>query len=316
MRRVLTIFLLLLLSPFCKAQTNTIDSLKKLLQNEKQDTSRVMQLYRLSTNYMYSKPDTALLLAQQSLSLSNKIGFAKGEAQSMNMIGNVFLNTGNYLKALQLHLKALKIAEASLDKRIIANVLLYISNDYSYTGDERRAIDYGFKALVINKAINHLQGVVVNTSNLGDSYEKLNMLDSALIYTSRGYDLALQQKVKNGTGIALANLGNIYFKMGQPGLAMSKYRLSIPFLLELNDPEAFSEIYLGMARVFQKAGSLDSSLYYAKLSLAFAQKVGFTISAINASNFLTAYYVAINNVDSAFVYQNISMTVKDSLFSQ
>ena len=316
MKRVLKIFLLLLLSPFCKAQNNTVDSLKKLLQIEKQDTGRVMLLYQLGKSYMYSKPDTALLLAQQGLSLSNKIGFAKGEAISMNVIGVVFKQTGNYLKALQMDLKALKIAETTQDKKNIADVLGNIGNDYGYTGDYRRAIDYTLKALVIDKAINNLHGVNLVTLNLGDSYEKLNMLDSALIYTSRAYDLAVQQKDIDLTGAGLLNLGNIYLKKGQPGLAMSKYRLSIPFLLQINDPEAFTEVYLGMARVFHKTGSLDSSLYYAKLSLAMAQKVGFNINAINAGNFLTGYYMAIHNVDSAFVYQNISMTVKDSLFSQ
>ena len=316
MKTVLKIFLLLLLSPFCKAQTNTVDSLKKLLQIEKQDTGRVMQLYQLGRSYLYSKPDTALLLAQQGLSLSNKIGFVKGEALSMNLIANVFRLTGNYLKALQLHMKALKIAETSQDKITIAIVLANTGADYTSTGDYRRSIDYTFNSLVINKATNNLHGVVITTLNLGDSYEKLNMLDSALIYTSRAYDLVVQQKDIFLTGLALSNLGNIYFKMGQPGLAMSKYRLSIPFLLEINDPESLSETYLGMARVFQKTGSSDSSLYYAKLSLAFAQKVGFTITAINAGNFLTGYYMAIHNIDSAFVYQNISMTVKDTLFSQ
>ena len=316
MQTIIKTFLLLLLPAVTLAQNNIADSLNRLLQNDKQDTGRAMQLFELSKSYMYSKPDTALLLAQQSLSLSNKIGFAKGEAQSMNVIGILFTNTGNYLKALQLHLKALKIAETTQDKRAIASILVGISNAYSFMGDERRAVNYTLKALFIFKAINNQLGVETTILNLGDSYEKLNMLDSALVYTNRGYDLALQQKDKDGTGLALATLGNIYFKMEQPEFAMSKYRLSMPFVLEINDPEFFSEIYLGMARVFQKVGSLDSSLYYAKLSLAFAQKVGFTIRAIDASNFLTAYYMALNNVDSAFVYQNISLTVKDSLFSQ
>ena len=316
MKRIIKIFLLLLLSSFCKAQTNTVDSLKKLLQIEKQDTGRAMLLYQLGRSYLFSKPDTALLLAQQSLSLSNKIGFVKGEAQSMNLIGNVFTTTGNYLKALQLHLKAFKIAETSQDQRIIGVVLNSIASDYSYTGDYRRAIDYDLKALVIHKAINYQRNIRISTMNLGDSYEKLNMLDSALTYTSHSYDLAVQQKDNASTGLALGNLGNVYFKMGQPGLAMSKYRLSLPFLLERNDPGSFSETYLGMARVFQKTGSSDSSLYYAKLSLAMAQKIGFTLLAIDASNFLTGYYMTVHNIDSAFVYQNISMTVKDSLFSQ
>ena len=40
-----------------------IDSLKQLLQTEKRDTTRVLLLNKLSTIYVYSKPDTALLLA-------------------------------------------------------------------------------------------------------------------------------------------------------------------------------------------------------------------------------------------------------------
>ncbi|MEJ7681402.1 MAG: hypothetical protein WKG06_26840 [Segetibacter sp.] len=45
-----------------------------------------------------------------------------------------------------------------------------------------------------------------------------------------------------------------------------------------------------MAAVFQKEGSRDSSLHYAKLSLATGQKGGFTDQVMKASQFLTTYY--------------------------
>ena len=316
MRRIIKIFLLLLLPVFCNAQSKTIDSLKQLLQTEKQDTSRVMLLNQLSAIYSYSRPDTALLLAQQGLLLAKKIGFIKGEAQSMNNIANVFSYTGNYPKALQLHLEAIKIAEATQDKKTIARVLTGITLDYSNLGDARQSINYQLKSLAISKIINDQLGITTSTSNLGDSYEKLNILDSAEIYTNRAYDLAVQQNDLVIIGIALNNLGNIYSKMGQPGLAMNKYRLSIPFLLQENIVEGLCEVYLGMAKLFQKAGNTDSSLYYAKLSLAMARKGGSPIRVMNASIFLTGYYTAIQNVDSAFVYQSASIAANDSLFSQ
>lgn len=55
-----------------------IKSLKILLQKEKQDTGKVMLLTALSLAYSSSKPDTAMLLALQGLSLSQRIGFDKG----------------------------------------------------------------------------------------------------------------------------------------------------------------------------------------------------------------------------------------------
>ncbi|MEJ7681401.1 MAG: tetratricopeptide repeat protein [Segetibacter sp.] len=73
-------------------------------------------LNALGRAYLYSRPDTALVLAQQGLLLAKKTGFAKGEAESLNRIATVFAGIGNYPKALQLFLEALKKAEATGDE--------------------------------------------------------------------------------------------------------------------------------------------------------------------------------------------------------
>jgi tetratricopeptide (TPR) repeat protein len=228
----------------------------------------------------------------------------------------IFANTGNYPKALEAHLKALEKYEAIQNKYGMAVSLASIGNVYSYQGNERKSMNYTFKALAIGKSI-HDQSVILNAiGNLGDSYEKLNMLDSAKYYTSQSYDMAVQQKDKVSIGIALSNLGNIYSKMGNDTAAMRNYRSAIPNIIEESTGGALCETYLGMAKLFQKAGNADSSLYYAKLSLAIAQNDGFTNYVLDASKFLTGYYTSLHNVDSAFVYQSAMIAAKDSLFSQ
>jgi signal transduction histidine kinase len=298
------------------AQSNVADSLKQLLKTETNDTSRVVLLLNLSATYQYSKLDTMLLLSQQALSLSKKAGFIRGEAASLNNIAFVFLNTGNYPKALEAYLEALKKYEAIQNKRGMAAVLGNISNVYSEQGDERKSINYTFKALAIAKSINNQPSVLTNIGNLGDSYEKLNMLDSAKYYTIQGYDMAIQQKSKRSIGIALNNLGNIYSKMGNNAAAMHNYRLGISYHKEVAFDQGLCETYLGMAKLFQKAGNTDSTLYYATLCFTIAKKDGFLDNVMNASNFLTGYYTSMNNVDSAFVYQSAMIAAKDSLFSQ
>ena len=316
MRTIIKTFLLLLLPAVTFAQTNIVDSLNRLLQNEKQDTSRVKLLNQISDAYSTSKPDTALVLAQQALALARKTGFATGEIRSLTISGNVFDLTGNYPKALQLYLEALKKAEASEDNIYVGRVLSNIGLVYNEQGNYRQAIVYYLKSLAIGKTFNDERIILINLLNLGDSYEKLNLLDSALNYTNQAYDLAVKLRNADLTGIALNNLGNIYAKMGQDGMAMHNYKLGLPFYIEIQDDEGLCESYLGMAALFKKAVATDSSLYYAKLSLTIAQKAGFTSRVMNASNFLSSYYVAIHNTDSAFAYQNIAITAKDSLFSQ
>jgi two-component system NtrC family sensor kinase len=316
MRRILKLFLLMAVPVFAGAQSTTIDSLKQALHTEQRDTSRVTLLNTLSLAYVYSRPDTALLLAQQALLLAKKTGFAKGEVVSLFRIAQIFLLTGNYPKALQLNLKALKKAEAIGDEELAARVLTNIGNTYNYQGDYLLTVAYTKKSLAMAESIHAQSNVLNSLLNLGDAYEKLNRLDSALSYTNQTHALAAKQKNADLTGVALNNLGNIYSKLGQEAAAMHNYRLGIPYLMEVEDDDALCETYLGMAALFRKEDSRDSSLYYAKLSLAIGQKGGFIVRMMNASQFLTTYYTAIHNVDSAFVYQSATIAAKDSLFSQ
>ena len=316
MKKILHVALLLALPAVASAQTPAIDSLKHALQTEQTDTSRVLLLGALSGAYLYSRPDTALVLAQQRLLLARKTGFARGEAAGLNQVAAVFLVTGNYPKALQLYLELLKKAEASGNERQAAAVLANIGLIYGYQGDYGQAIVYTRQALVLAERLHNRRSVQICLNNLGDNYEKLNRLDSALAYTNQAHALAIQLKDAGGIGNALTNLGNIYSKRGQYPLALRNYRSAIAYYIQEADDEGLCEAYLGMAGVFQQRGNLDSSLTYAKLSLTKGQKGGFTDRVMKASRFLTTYYTALRNIDSAFVYQSATIAAKDSLFSQ
>jgi tetratricopeptide (TPR) repeat protein len=235
--------LLLAISALSFAQTRTIDSLKQLLKSEQPDNSRVNLLTQLSQAFVNSRPDTAMVLSQQVLSLSKKTGNAKGEVGGLNGIANVFRNTGNYAKALEAYLEALKKAEAINDKGAIASTLGNMSSVYSDQGDERQAVVYTRKALTAAKSVSNQRLVLSSSLNLGDSYENLNELDSALAYTSQGYNMALKMNRTVSIGIALNNLRNIYSKMDEKAAAMSYYRQGIPFLKETGLVDGLCETY-------------------------------------------------------------------------
>src|SRR4029079_15730450 len=116
-----------------------------------------------------------------------------------------------------------------------------------------------------------------------------NQLDSAIFYTERGYQLAVQQTNLGFLATALVNLGNIYSKQGSDTTAMNRYRRSQLYFQQLKDGIGYSEVSLGLAKLFQKSARADSCLYYARLSLATAQQGGFTSLALLASQFLTDY---------------------------
>ncbi|HLY71108.1 MAG TPA: ATP-binding protein [Puia sp.] len=316
MKKIIFLFLAVILWRHNNAQTNKIDSLKKLLTGEKTDTARVILLSQMSYEYENSKPDSSLLLAEQGLRLAKKNNFTQGEISCLNMIGLCFMTIGNYPKALEYLLESLKKSEAINDKRVMVTTLINIGVVCSAQGDYRLGTNHQLQALSIVKALSLPHNTAIVLLNLGDNYEKLNMLDSAIYYTGQCYVLSKEIKDSNLIGIVLNNFGNIYSTMGKPEAALTYYRSDLLYLRQAADNDDLCETYLGMAKIFKESKAADSCLYYAKLALQIANLAGFTDEVMKASHFLTLFYTATHNVDSAFAYQSASIIAKDSLFNQ
>jgi tetratricopeptide (TPR) repeat protein len=308
--------LLLLFSFDGNGQKATSDSLKHLLNKEKQDTSQVLHLAELSRMYLASKPDTSWLFAQMGLSLARKIKYERGEAGCLRMIGIIMEETGNYPNSLEILLKALKIYENINDIGGMAHCNINIGNSYEDQGDLTQGLLYYFKAKPVFEAIHDDRLRAITSLDIGNNYEHADRLDSALIYTQQVYNQEAELKDTDLRGLASCNLGNIFTKMKQDDIAMGYYRQSIPDIEAMDENEALCEATLGMAGLFKKSGHYDSALFYAHWSLAVANRSNFPDRVINASKFLTAYYEDLDLVDSAYAYQKISIVAKDSLFNQ
>ncbi len=76
-------------------QSHTIDSLKQLLNSAKQDTTRSLLFGQLSHEYTMTNADTALMLAQEGLTLAKEINFIRGEAECLRQMGFSYSTMGN-----------------------------------------------------------------------------------------------------------------------------------------------------------------------------------------------------------------------------
>ncbi len=73
MKKIIVLILVSCVPRFIDAQTNYADSLKQQLLSAKNDTSKIIILSQLCSNYNWSIPDSAFLFAQQELLLAKKI---------------------------------------------------------------------------------------------------------------------------------------------------------------------------------------------------------------------------------------------------
>lgn len=298
-----------------KAQSPTADSLLSLLKENQADTSRCLIFAQVSKAYRYSDPEKALEFAQRGLTIAKSIEFERGELLCLSMMAHAFKVTTNYPAALQLYVDILKKSEDKEEKLTI-EILVSMGTIYSEIGDERNSLNSSFKAKELAEKIKDQKWLPSILLNIGDSYEKLDLLDSARIYTTTCYNIATKEKDQLLIGCALGNLGNIYSKMNEPDIASSYYRSAFSFNILTHDDESLSEFSLGMAKIFQSKNKKDSALYYSKRSMSIAQRAGFINNIIEAGNFLSAYYLLNKKTDSANKYLLATKNAIDSFYSQ
>ncbi|MDQ6756155.1 MAG: hypothetical protein M3004_04385, partial [Bacteroidota bacterium] len=313
MKKIILLWIAILCIVNTNAQTGNRDSIKQLLQNDKEDTNRVLHLADLSFEYIESNPDTMMTLALQALELSRRIHFLKGEAISLNRVSNAY--NGNYAKSMEVLLQALQINEKINNLDGISRNYNNIGGIYFAEEDYRQALDYYFKAKLLAEQINNNRSISSACANIASVYDSLKIYDSARLYAQQTYDTAYKINYYRLVGSSLHILGHIHFMTGQNNSALEFYRLSIPYSKEAKNDLRLSQTYLNLAKVFQKTNQTDSVLFYAKQSLLLARERGFTPEVRNAARFLSYYYRKVS-ADSAFFYQDISKAANDSLFSQ
>ncbi|MES2875060.1 MAG: tetratricopeptide repeat protein [Bacteroidota bacterium] len=297
-------------------QTHIRDSLKLLLQKEKTDTGRVLLLADLCYEYIVSKPDTVMILALEALSLSRQIRYDRGEAISLNRIGNAFDELGNYPKAMESFLQALKINERIRNIEGKGRNLGNIGQIYNNQGEYKLALEYLFQAKAILEKYKSKLVLSITLYRIGTTYLNLKKFNSANLFAQKAHDLARENHVPLIVAASLNTLGDIHSQSGQNKLALEYYRLSVLQSEKIENYLSLGHSYLGMAKLFEKNGDKDSSLIYARHSFIIVKETGFNKQIHDASNFLASKYRGTRNLDSAFYYQDFANAAYDSLFSR
>src|SRR5688572_33081310 len=148
--------------PIQTVQTYNLDSLKQVLSTNLHDSNRIWALNNLGRNIQNS--DTTLLLAEQAIALSRKIGFKKGEAEAFNNLGYWFNQKGNYPKALEYYLKSIQISESINFDAGLRRSFNSISTVYLYLKDYKTSVSYARKARQLSLAQQDLNTTVFSTS--------------------------------------------------------------------------------------------------------------------------------------------------------
>jgi len=241
---------------------------------------------------------------------------------------------GFYSNAIDIYLNYLKKYQNQNDTLKI-NVLISIANTYRAAKDYKNQLIWGFK---FNSAFEKirlqekyfLNNKIVVTGNamIGDAYMNLNILDSALYFFNKDYEMYLtvlnsnKQLANNlfDEVIPIANLGEINSRIGDNEIAIQYFRKALSLVKDIKKNGNGPELYREISMSFKKLNQLDSALYFAKLSYSsveYLEGLGYLVITEKAktSKYLSDLYNDMNKKDSAFKYQSIYLNIQDSIFN-
>ena len=283
-----------------------IDSLKKELSISKIDTSNVLSMVELVNQYKYSNVDSALFYAQRALVLSRKIQFHEGEFRSLLMMGFALSLASNHSRALEVELKALRIAEKYNYTIGKGEVFSRLGVIYRGTEDFPRALFYLKQSKQLSDSLHNYSVSIMAEVQLGRAYYSMNQPDSALYYC-----LMADRNIKRYGGESmncsnLITLARLQADKGNVQPALNYYQQSLLAGYSTSQYFFTYKANLEIAEIYQQAGQGDSCIYYAQRALADAQKssVGNWISEV--SLFLSSLYEK-NNLVLALQYQKMGI---------
>lgn len=302
-----------LVLPMAWGQSASLDSLKRLLSQKQQDTSRVLLMVKLAEDYSNYSTDSSLKLAKQALDLAQKINYLKGKGWAQAIYSYSLRTLGELPQALNYCLNALSIARSTNDQDLEATVLNGLGIIYTTLGENRLAITYYKQALGLNQSLHNKPRAATNLGNIVTPYIQLNLLDSARYYSKLAFRLSRQQPPSGALTGMLRNAAWIEELSGNLPKALLLYREAIKEANQRGDILRKARTQYFLAKTFEDLHQTDSSLYYARSALANGRQA-YKAMVPAISGLLARLYKSTGRLDSAYYYLELAKTSTDSLF--
>ena len=308
--KTLLYFPLAVLVSSLPAQNHSIDSLRKVLKTEKEDTSRVNTLNRLSSKLNEAtKYDSSLVYSLKAVLLAEKLNFKKGLAKAYGLTADNYSYKDDYPKTMDYATKALKVYQELSDKKGMAIEYSYIGSVSWNQGNYPQALENDFKALAINQEIDNKSGIAANLSGIGTIYMDQNNDAKALEYYVKAMNMNKGLGNKNALANNYCNIGNAYYDMNNRTMGLEFYFKALALKIKLDDKRGIARNCGNIGNIYEDMGDYKQALEYEFRALDLDQKAGYKKGTASKMNTIGSIYTRLKDFKKAKLYIDSSLHV-------
>lgn len=237
-----------------------------------------------------------------------------GLARAYGSIGIVFSEQSSYAKALQYHLKAVKIYEEIDDPSKCARIYNNIGIVYKAQGENFKALNSFIKCLKIQEKLED-ETVGITTTNIANIYLSQKNYPKAFEYYYKAIDLFKKYPNARGLGELNNNLGQYYKETSNPTKALEYWNLALKTFESIDDKFGKSDTYLFMGQLYFDQKAYTDALVYAQKAAELSKQLNVLEGEALAEKLLSNTYEKLNKPNEAFLHFKLYKTAQDSLIN-
>ncbi|MEM1169915.1 MAG: tetratricopeptide repeat protein [Cyanobacteria bacterium P01_H01_bin.35] len=234
--------------------------------------------------------DEALETYKQVLTIRKELGDQGEIAQTLNNIGDVYINQRKYSEALDVLQQALTIRRQINDRSGVAETLNLIGFVYQRQREFSQALNLHQEALDISQAVSDRSKEGESLHNIGAVKASQRQLEQALQFYQEALIIREEVGDRRNLGRTLNNMGVVYFNQGNYDKALEKYQKALTVRREINDSAGVGRLLNNIGFVYREKGENSEALKYFRQAVAMLESVGDQRSVGRIYGFMGALY--------------------------
>jgi serine phosphatase RsbU (regulator of sigma subunit)/Tfp pilus assembly protein PilF len=256
------------------------------------DTSRLLALHQYNwEGFVFSKPDSAIQIASQSMTYAQQIKAPFFVAKGLNTIGVAYYMMNNMDSAIVYYQKSIDAMKKVGDLKEMSTSLNNLGLCYQRIGEFETAITNYKKGLIIKQKIKDKKGEAGALINIGSvNYERGSFAKAIIAFTDA---LKAYEAIKNERGMVscMNNIGAIYVKQGQHEQASKYFSRSLKICKKNDDKGGLIQCYSNLGAAHASLKDFDEAIKYFTNAKEVSEEVGHrTGVASNLNNIGKTYF--------------------------
>lgn len=240
--------------------------------------------------YFRSQYDSALYYFERAISLYEEAGDLKPVASIYGNMGNIYTDQGDYTKGIDSYMRSLKAHEKNGYRKGMATQLNNIGIVNKDLGDTKQAMKYLQEALVIHKELNYQIGQADCFLNMAEIHIREGKQDLAIPLLDQCAEIYQTIEDIQGKALMYNFYGLINFQQKEYDKALTNYNQALSLQREMGDDQYMANSMVEIGRVYMELGKSSLAIDQFEKAKKIGQDAGTIAPVLNASNYLSKAY--------------------------